>query len=279
MKNKKMSKVITLCADDFGQNTAICEGILALAALKRINAISCLVNFPAWFEHYAELMTLPDSCAIGLHFNLTCGQALSDPWRSQIGGTFAGLSNLIQKTSMRAFDPHVIHAELKAQLMTFIETMDRHPDFIDGHQHVHQLPQVRDALIRLYQDEGLSCRVRKTHNGCSDQWPRLGFFKVQALAWLGGRRFSSLLSRSNIPSYAHFSGVYSFSGAKNYRRAMQSFLAHTRDGGLIMCHPGLASDDRDDAIRASRPLEWAYLMSEAFDDDLAKASCTRSTTP
>lgn len=38
-----------------------------------------------------------------------------------------------------------------AQLERFIQLMGRWPDFIDGHQHVHQFPLIRKAMMAVYE--------------------------------------------------------------------------------------------------------------------------------
>ena len=39
--------------------------------------------------------------------------------------------------------------EIATQLRAFIDTFGRPPDFLDGHQHVHLFPQVRDAFLKV----------------------------------------------------------------------------------------------------------------------------------
>ena len=40
------------------------------------------------------------------------------------------------------------HRDRQRSCALFIEAFGRPPDFLDGHQHVHLLPQVRDALAQ-----------------------------------------------------------------------------------------------------------------------------------
>ena len=39
---------IVLCADDFGMEPSVNEGILRLAAAGRLTAVTCMVDMPAW---------------------------------------------------------------------------------------------------------------------------------------------------------------------------------------------------------------------------------------
>ena len=67
---------------------------------------------------------------------------------------------------LHRFKPDVLEDEIRSQLRMFVHCFDRAPDFIDGHQHVHLLPQVRNAGLRLrmkrrpthgYANAGASC--------------------------------------------------------------------------------------------------------------------------
>ncbi|MEO8859142.1 MAG: ChbG/HpnK family deacetylase, partial [Burkholderiaceae bacterium] len=59
----------------------------------------------------------------------------------------------------------------------------------------------------------------------------------------------------------------------DYRSLMQAWLAALPSpGGLLFCHPGLASNPAsDDPIGAARQREFAYLASEAFRQDMQAA--------
>ncbi|WP_292256660.1 ChbG/HpnK family deacetylase, partial [Mesorhizobium sp.] len=43
-----------------------------------------------------------------------------------------------------------VHAELDAQYDRFVEALEGPPDYIDGHQHVHFLPVVRNWLLARF---------------------------------------------------------------------------------------------------------------------------------
>ena len=168
----------------------------------------------------------------------------------------------------------ILCAEILAQLNAFIETMGRYPDFIDGHQHVHQLPQVREALFKIYKQEKLACYIRHTSNGWRDLFVRTNPVKVQAIALLGGRVFARLLKKHEIHTHTSFSGIYSFAKSRNYRKYFKRFLHNSASCGLIMCHPGKASQDKTDPLYKSREHEFNYFMSDVFLKDLVENSST-----
>lgn len=268
-----MSSAIILCADDFAQNCDISEGILLLAKNQRINAISCLVNSPAWPEMQQELGTVKTRNYLGLHFNLTLGKPLSSQWREHYGARFGSMRSLLKACYLGQMNQAVVDAEIRAQLDAFSETMGCGPDFIDGHQHVHQLPVIRDAWLAWYAGQSSAVFFRNTSNGLADKFSPTGFPKRQLISLLGGLRFRRHLASQSIPANGVFAGIYHFSKAKQYRNYFRRFLATMQHNGLIMCHPGLESSDQNDPLSQYRFHELNYFMSEAFLTDLAEANC------
>lgn len=265
-------KQITLCADDYGQNTVISEGIVHLAEQGRINATSCMVNSEAWNETYQPLYALQSSTYIGLHFNLTHGAALSPDWKKKYGASLPGLASLLKQSCFRRLNPTIIATEIKAQVDAYTLAMNAYPDFIDGHQHIHQLPVIRDALLGIYADLPVGIFIRKTCNGWGDVLSTDGFPKRQSIALLGGIAFQKCLAHRALPANTSFSGIYNFKDAINYRHYFNEFLKHSQDGGLIMCHPGNSSDDISDPLRLYRHYERDYFMSDEYLSDLKSHS-------
>ena len=276
MKNKVLNKPkeIILCADDYAQNNAISQGILTLVKSGRINAVSCLVNSAAFDETHTDLLEFRSRCFIGLHLNLTLGQPRSAMWRTHAGELFDGLPTLLSNAYLKRLDLRVVQAELQAQLDVFVNAMQFYPDFIDGHQHIHQFPVVRTALLNIYREQKMSCFLRNTYNGWTKTCRGPGLPKTALLAVLGGARFKQTLIQEAIPANTSFSGVYSFAHAKHYRNYFKRFLAQIMPGGLIMCHPGVKSQDHEDPLLYSRPYEHAYFMSDVFVHDMQAYSCS-----
>ena len=259
-----MRKKIILCADDYAQNDAISDGIRRAVAAGRINAVSCLTTSSCWPNAGFALSREQSDFFVGLHLNLTWGDAQSMPWKRHYGRSFKGLLAIASACYLGRMDRAVVDAECHAQLDTFRRVMGKDPDFIDGHQHVHQFPVVRDALRSLHANEALTSFVRVTVGGT----PVVGFPKAQLIARLGGNSFKRALIQSGIRVNTSFSGVYPFRQARHYRRYFKQFLLATEDRGLIMCHPGIESNNKDDPLHASRHHELSYLMSDDFLHDL-----------
>lgn len=273
-----MKKRIVLCADDYGQAPAISQGIINLIQNHRLTATSCMVNMSCWQEHAKWILPYRQQVDIGLHFNLTEGQALSQEYRQAYGPDFQPLSRLLVKAMVRRLDKRVIAAECHAQISCFEQAMGFLPQFLDGHQHSHQFPVVRDAVIQVYQERlrqqnayirwlNITLSLRDVFRG----WKR---FIIHAS---GTRAFKVLLDENKIPHNQSFTGIYSFSLASQYARFFPGFLSEVTDKGILMCHPGLQASGTNDVIADARFAEYQYLSSEAFvaESERANVSFTR----
>lgn len=260
-----MTKRIVLCADDYGQAEPISKAIITLIQHGRVTATSCMVNSKCWTQHAKWLLTFKDRVDIGLHFNLTEGKALSRAYIAKYGETFFPLSTILRKSLLRQIDRKVIEEECKAQIDQFQQTMGFLPNFIDGHQHVHQFPVIRDALINVYNQrlKGQKIYIRLVNEKVGIRDLMKDFKKIVITA-TGTSGFQKLLNKYNIPHNQSFAGIYSFANASGYKQTFSRFLAQVSDGGLIMCHPGLPAKQTDDVIAKARYEEYQYLFGGQF---------------
>ena len=244
---------IALCADDYGQNQAIDSAVGSLLDMGRLSAVSCFSTAPRWHEQSAPLLRERTAIAdCGLHLNLTenfgmtPGTATSLPL--QIARSYLHLLNRVQLRTM-----------LHWQCDAFEAGLGRAPDFIDGHQHVHQLPVVRELLLELMQTRYAGQRVwiRNTLPA-SPQWRG----KAQILKRLGGAHLALRLIQSGLATNRGFGGVYGFD-TDDYASRFASWLTAAQPGMLLMCHPASALQDND-AIAAQRIVEYHFFSSAQF---------------
>ena len=270
-----MSKALALCADDYGLSPAIDRGILKLAQAWRLTDVSCLVNGPRWLQAGRELAALAvvrqGRVRTGLHVNLTEGRPLS-PELAALWPQFPSLETLIVHAHLRRLPEAALRAELQAQWLAFEQVRGKAPSHVDGHQHVHHLPQVREALLALLAPRA-DIRVRHTGRvqGAGYTLKRL------LIEGTGGRTLGRQLVALRRQANTQLFGVYDFL-QPDYRRLMQGWLAALpEEGSLIFCHPGdavsakEAPDTPPDAIAAARVRELAYLGSDGFKADLEAA--------
>jgi len=259
-------KRIVLCADDYGQAPAISRGILSLINENRLSAASCMVTSPYWLEHVKWLTPYINKVDIGLHFNLTHGTPLSPAFKTQYGQTFAELSQVLKKSLLRNWDVEAIYHECCAQIEMFKKGLGCLPDFIDGHQHIHQFPMIREALVRAYHrywgnDNQPKAFIRLVNqNSLVTPRSALKLLTIRT----SGAFFARLLQANHIPHNHSFAGIYPFSQSRAYTSWFARFLKNTQDNGLIMCHPGLSASSNDDPIATARFDEYRYLSSPQF---------------
>jgi predicted glycoside hydrolase/deacetylase ChbG (UPF0249 family) len=264
-----MTRELALCADDFGHSAAVDRAILHLAGRGRLSETSCMVNLPAWPADAHTLATLPAVAAgrvrAGLHLNLTEGRPLS-PALARLWPNLPALPRLIALAHLRRLPMAGLADELQAQFDAFENAFGAPPAHLDGHQHVHHLPGLRDLLLcALAARPGLRAR----HTGRVDG---PGFrIKRRLIQGTGGTALGRRLQALGRQANDRLLGVYDFVD-RDYRSLMQRWLAALpARGGLIFCHPGEPGGAPDDAIAAARARELSYLDSADFAADLAAA--------
>lgn len=252
MQNKKK---IILCADDYGLNDAVSQGIYELSCKKRLSAVSCLVFSKDFQAQAKRLSELKNNLSIGLHFNLTESSYLSASTKRAYR-----LPELIFRAKFRLLSFKKIEQEFLNQRQRFEDCFGFAPNFIDGHQHVHCFPLIRDILLKNTEE---SIFFRNT-------WPGLASLafqnKQQIIAACGGRDFNRLLQKKGHPANAYFAGIYDFNPATDYRAFFVDCLKQARNQTLIMCHPADKLHEAD-PIAQARVREYQYFNSEQFIED------------
>jgi predicted glycoside hydrolase/deacetylase ChbG (UPF0249 family) len=262
-----LTKVLAVCADDFGLAPGVSRAIAELAQRERLKAVSCLANAAHWRSDAVLLRSLPASVDAGLHFNLTEGAPLSAEL-ARVWPVLPSLPRLIVAAHLRRLPRAAIAAELAAQWQCFADTAGRAPAFVDGHQHVHHLPVVRDIVLQALAQRSPPPAVRNTGRIAGPGFAR----KRRLIAGTGGRRLLQALRERGIAHNPALTGVYDFVPGR-YRHWVQQWLAALpADGALLFCHPGQPdASGVPDPIAAARVEEAAYLGSDAFTADLQAA--------
>ncbi|MEY4562668.1 MAG: hypothetical protein RLZZ618_1945 [Pseudomonadota bacterium] len=265
------ARLLSVCADDFGMSMGVSAVIADLASRSRLTHISCLTNGTHWRQAAPLLGPLvrPVTAGVeaGLHFNLTDGAPLSRELAA-VWPRLPSLTALIRDAHLRRLPLSALCAEWAAQWQAFTDQMGAAPAFVDGHQHVHHLPGVRDVMLAALSVMPESPAVRSTA-----LLPGPGFgFKRWAIRHTGGRALQAELVQRRMRHNAVLLGAYDFKTA-DYRGLMQQWLSQVPpEGALLFCHPGVA--DAGDVIGEARLRERAYLGSSDFALDLARAGVT-----
>lgn len=259
-----MSKALILCADDFAQNAAVTDGILQLLDAKRLTAVSCMTESPRWEQDAESLKPYSEQADIGVHLNLT----------HSFGQKTWPLSTLMTASLRRRISPREIEDRLQYQLDRFESAMGRQPDFVDGHQHVHAFPWIRNivhqALAPRYPEKRPYLR-----SVALNTWKCDAPVKAMVL-WALTRGADREAEKAGLRLNRGFAGLYSLSPKADYDRYMQAWLETAANGTLLMCHPGRQGDDTSDPSAAARPKELSYLLSDAFRHALEKTDARLS---
>lgn len=246
-------------ADDFAQNAAIDAAIIDLAECKIINSTSALVLSPHWQQAAKRLTNLP--IQVGLHLDLT----------SQFTHEFDchyKLSNLIYLAYTRQLDIQHLEKVIELQWGRFCDAYGHAPDFIDGHQHVHQLPQVRDALLSIIIKKGWGLQQSQWIRICkAKHWRGL---KAMIISTLGAKHLQQKAYTMGIATNSDFAGVYDFNKNSNLKELWSNWLSQLSDKhSVIMCHVAIghqyaADEVLHDAIYDARVNEYKWLKSDGF---------------
>ncbi len=250
-------KHVCVCADDFGLSDAGSSAIAQLASMGAISAASCIVD-GAFAGHYVgALLESGAGISVGLHLNLTVsnGPALHHSLL-----TWLGRSMLLRRLNREA-----LVREFERQLDAFEALFGQAPHFVDGHEHVHQFPVVREALLAVLKTRfSGQVAVRST---MTRMWRGA---KAQIIAELGGRALRRRLHMHGLHTNADFAGVYDFAGRVAYAQRMRVWLRSIAHDGLIMCHPELPAPGQGGS--SARGNEYALLASADWPRLLA-AEC------
>jgi chitin disaccharide deacetylase len=262
---------ITLCADDYGISPAVSGAIRELIGRGRINATSVMVVAPSFDHGEADaLLNTAGQDAIGLHVTLTAPfRPLSHGFAPLRDGTFLPLAATLLRAHLRSLRPALLITEIASQFEAFNRAFGRPPDFVDGHQHVHIFPQVRDAFLRVTKSAAPNAWVRQ----CERSKGRRGLADLKALVLdRHSRYFRHLAGRQGVRTNPAFAGTYAFRPNANYAALFPRFLEGMPDGGLIMCHPGKVDAElkRLDPVTDLREREFDFLSGTAFQRLLAE---------
>jgi predicted glycoside hydrolase/deacetylase ChbG (UPF0249 family) len=252
---------IVINADDVGMHPAIDEGVLRLMERGIVTSASVMALGQPDRQLLAAMRG--QGGALGLHLDFTSGMAQRRyGGRATVGSTilaaWSGTLTIGSGASARS-----VEAAVREQLLRFVELTGARPDFLDGHEHVHQFPVIREALLRtwgaLY--PGMPVRVRNTR---PLRWRGA---KAALIGALGAATLVREARRAGHRCNADFVGVYDLSERADLATLWRKWLATVpRSGALAMCHPGLP----DAGMEAFRAREFRFLRSQQFADLLAR---------
>ena len=248
-------KPVIINVDDLGLSEPVNEAVIRLAQMQRIQAASYMSQGSISAHAVRELHNL--NIDIGLHLDLTGFNCVGS------------LKHILLNSYLHLWPRTKIQNIINQQLNQFEDTIGQKPDFVDGHQHVHQFPVIRDILIRTLQqryDNTVAMRITQ---------PVQKNFKALLIYHLGGRALKKILQKEHIAHNYAFAGVYDFNAdVKQLASKWRQWLgAIPSEGAVIMCHPAIPSTSWHDEIKIAREREWQWLSSDAFSQCWQEMRC------
>ena len=170
---------LIVTGDDFGSSHEVNAAIIEAHAHGVLTSASLMVCGGA-FEEAVALAKQNLRLAVGLHLTISCEKAVSSPGTiPQVvckDGRFPG--NLWQagcRYSLKSAVRRQIALEIRAQLERFRATGLR-LSHVDGHQHMHLVPAILDALVSLAPEFGIrSIRLPREEFGLAVRLDPSGF--------------------------------------------------------------------------------------------------------
>lgn len=262
----------------------VSRSIVELAEAGRLSATSAMTTSPHWPSHATWIARVRNHVAVGLHLNLTLGQPLGSMAKLAPARRLPGIADVTSLALRGGLDRDEIATEIDRQITAFEAEIGLAPDHIDGHQHVHALPVVRDAfadvLVRRYGQSAIRPLVRDP----ADKPSRIvrrgrSVTKALALSWLS-RGFGRRMRELGFPVNDGFSGITDFHPGG----ADADFGAGLRSAGprhMVMCHPGFVDDEltRLDPVTTRRRHEHDALLRGNFPAPIWRPSRTSVGNP
>ncbi|NWT61460.1 YDJC deacetylase, partial [Erythrocercus mccallii] len=149
---------LIVTGDDFGYCPRRNQGIVDCFLAGAISNVSLLVNGSAAADaaELARRYNIP----IGLHANLSEGSPVCEVLKTNSSllnqdGFFHGKMGFRTALSKGLLNMSEVKQELKAQVELFHELTGHLPPHMDGHQHVHVLPEVRHVFAEVLEEYGI----------------------------------------------------------------------------------------------------------------------------
>lgn len=275
MGAEKKSFAFCLCADDFALSPGVSRGIIEALDAGRLSATSAMTTRPFWPAGARQLRPHKDRADVGLHLNLTLGAPLGAMPEFAPSGRLPEIGKVVKSALRRELPKTEISREIARQIDAFCDHFGAAPAFLDGHQHVHVLPQIRTELFTCLEKKGLLGKVwlrdsadrlsRMARRGVGD------LEKALIVAWLA-RGFASEAAERGFLTNDGFAGFSAFDPSRDYSLDFARYLRAPGKRHLIMCHPGYCDEElvAADPVTVSRERELDFLLSPGFPRLLAR---------
>jgi len=260
---------IWLCADDYGIAPGVNAAIRDLVMRGRINATSVMVVAPHFNRSEALALNMLNAgttrVAIGLHLTLTSPfRPMTERFRPlHRSGRFPPLRSALLAATFRRYHMDPLRVEIATQLAAFRSAFGHAPDFIDGHQHVHLFPQIRDAVLSVGKAVVPNAWIRQCGR---EAHMRIRGDRKGAMLDRLSVKFCRLAEHMGVRTNTAFAGTYDFHAGLDFAKLFPAFIDGMPEFGLVMCHPGYPDAELAglDTLTFQRQREYDFFASDGF---------------
>jgi predicted glycoside hydrolase/deacetylase ChbG (UPF0249 family)/putative flippase GtrA len=275
-------KKTCITADDFGLTCENTRTIITSVDQGCVSRVSVIPNGYAVDEALAAWEKRKNTLELSVHLNLTEGKALSAPsdipHLADRDGNFRHSSlkllclSLVGGTRLQ----DEIQRELSLQVARVRTLTGSEPVFVDGHQHIHMVPMVFDAILTLHAKRPFAgVRViREPFYIPTDAF--FAYFGLGSVRHFGlnvlARRAQKAARNAGLSFPAHFVGAL-ISGRQTHGAIESALLESKRLGGEsveINLHPGSANEG--ELAAWSGDVAWHYSIWRRKERELAMTS-------
>lgn len=236
-----LSLIVT--ADDFGFGRLTSQGIIDAHLNGPVTATSMMVTTGDHVRSSVQLLSQAPNLEVGLHLVLTGGgKPLGRHPHSGLtdrDGNLLGNGALWARAWTGRLDPSAVFDEIALQATEFEAILGRPPAYVDAHHHAHQLPIIRQALVRAMKLRLLPATTRITIEP-PNMLKKIKFARLRRRAAdLLGRQASAQLAHQKINTNDFYFGMLD---RRDFNRPFpwEQYLHMLPESGVVewVVHPG-----------------------------------------
>ena len=246
-----MTRVI-INADDLGKDPVVNEAIADFLSKGLITSSTMLANSTTWEQVHSVVEANPQA-SFGIHLNLTEGKALT---RSSVLLKYGVVNNdnvftkKIQQ--IREFDKTLIDAvfdEWAAQVEKVQLEEKISVSHIDGHHHVHTIPELETVLLRIIDKYNIRAVRRNYSLPVSRLKEYYGIIRIILQGQVNTVRWIKRIKSKSVTT-DFFS---SYEACVDYLKQNNTF---PKNGSIeLMCHPGHSRYVKESELIINKNLE------------------------
>lgn len=229
-----------ICADDYGLAPGVNHAIETLVSKKKISAVSIICHTDSFMDTSDQLKS--NEIDRGLHFTLT---------RPFFPHSFLSLRKMASREILK---------QLQNQWDFFEERFGHSPHFLDGHQHIHLLPNVLEAILSFDKLKSKRCYLR-----AAPSQSRTLHLKYGLKGMLFDLQMRSVGRSAKAKAIPNCDEIRGFRRLEKEITEKQYFPAtfNPSNNTLFFTHPGFVDTilKKRDPVTDTRKQEFDFLMT------------------